>query len=299
MVALLATSRALSDGEAADALRAAGLPPPSLLPVLRASVYLGLPLAPSHTGRAPSVDDDTIELARHEPRLKALLQTALGGKGGQGLSTKLYPFVDPDDAAEDGAADPFASPPSSSRGPGSGGSAGRLSIADADVGGLSPLSPRAEIVGSWALHRKRRGGAGGAGGGVAGGVGGGGGGGGGAGVGGAGLGGAPASDGADYFGYSARREPPRLHVLMLGGASRAELRCAMEAGGGGHVAFGTTALLTPLDYLAALQAAGGGMGDEQLGGALADGAGGADEDGLGYPGGASGGAEALRGLLHL
>ena len=61
------------------------------------------------------------------------------------------------------------------------------------------------------------------------------------------------------LGGSARREVPRLHVLMLGGASRAELRCALEAGGGGHVAFGCTSLASPLEYLAALQHAGGGV----------------------------------------
>ena len=45
-------------------------------------------------------------------------------------------------------------------------------------------------------------------------------------------------------------------VLMLGGASHAELRCALDAGGGGKVAFGCTAVLTPLQYLRALRAAG-------------------------------------------
>ena len=97
------------------------------------------------------------------------------------------------------------------------------------------MSPRSELVGSWAFHRKRRGGTGGGGG-----------------------GGAPLS-----FAYSessgVRREAPRLHVLILGGASRAELRCALEAAGGGNVAFGTTEMLSPLEYVAALQEAGGGV----------------------------------------
>ena len=48
---------------------------------------------------------------------------------------------------------------------------------------------------------------------------------------------------------------------MLGGASRAELRCALEAGGGGKVVFGCTALLTPAQYMRTLHDAGSGAID--------------------------------------
>ena len=53
----------------------------------------------------------------------------------------------------------------------------------------------------------------------------------------------------------------RLFVIILGGASYAEMRCALDAGGGGKVVFGCTALQTPHQYLRALQEAGGGYGD--------------------------------------
>ncbi len=56
--------------------------------------------------------------------------------------------------------------------------------------------------------------------------------------------------------------PPRLFVLILGGASYGEMRCALEVGGGGKVAFGCTALQTPKQYVRTLQAAGGGYGEE-------------------------------------
>ena len=80
LMTLLATSRLLSDGESAESLRSAGLHADAFLPVARSYVYLGLPLIPGHARRPPTVDDDGIELARFEPRLKALLQTAMAGK---------------------------------------------------------------------------------------------------------------------------------------------------------------------------------------------------------------------------
>ena len=74
--------------------------------------------------------------------------------------------------------------------------------------------PRTELVGSWAFWHRDRGGA------------------------------AAADDPA-----VPHDQPPKLMVLILGGASHAELHCATASG----VAFGCTALLTPLQYLRALQ----------------------------------------------
>lgn len=49
--------------------------------------------------------------------------------------------------------------------------------------------------------------------------------------------------------------PARLIVIMLGGASHDELRCALELGADGRVTFGTTALLTPRQYMESLREA--------------------------------------------
>ena len=207
LLALLTICRQMSDADIAKVTRVAGLTADAHLPVIRSMSYLGMPLLPLHrpappaSGRVGDLEDEVVELGRYEPRLKALLGTALAQK----LNPVQFPFVDADDAAED-AADPFLSP-------------------------RDPFpSPRAELVGSWAFERRRRGG------------------------------GAPtgslASDRRDVA-----AAPPRLVILMLGGASYAELRCALDAGGGGKVGFGCTALLTPRQYLRTLQEAGGGYGD--------------------------------------
>ena len=100
------------------------------------------------------------------------------------------------------------------------------------------LAPRTEIIGSWAVQRRRVLAA------RAMGV---------ATVTGGGIGG-PAGD-------EKMSEGPRLIVLMLGGASHAELRCAVEAGGGDRVAFGCTEIVTPLEYLRALRETGGEQAD--------------------------------------
>lgn len=205
LLALLGVCHQVSDKGFSQAASAAGLAQDAHLPVSRSFSYLGMPLLPPHravSAAAASADDQVVEMSRHEPRLKALLSTALSGK----LNPAMFPFVDADDAAED-AADPFIDAPSNP-------------------------SPRSELVGSWAFHRKHRG----------------------------------KEGGAMAAGSAARGDhapaAPRLFVLVLGGASYAEMRCALDAGGGGKVVFGCSALQTPHQYLRALQKAGGGYGDD-------------------------------------
>ena len=218
LLALLSICRPLVDSDVAELLKQAELPLHAHVALARALIYMGQPLQPplraapaSQAAGARDDDEEEVELGRHSPRLRALLETALSGT----LSTKLYPYLDGDDEDLSDPSDPFGSP----------------------GGDGSLASPRAELVGSWAF--KRRAATGGV---MSGSI-----------AGGLGSLASPRGGLASPRGAPAEREPPGFGVLLLGGASHAELRAAVEVGGGGKVAFGCTALCTPLQYLHALQ----------------------------------------------
>jgi hypothetical protein len=225
LLSLLAVSRQPNDEQCVEAARAAGLPPTAHVPTARCLAYMGLPLLPPPRAPAGRSSRAGVALGRHEPRLQALLRTALDGA----LSTKMFPFVDDGDEEEVGD----VSGATASNRVGNGG----------PVTPASPRSPRAELVGSWAMHRQRA------------------------------LARASVSNTAttsppphEYHGPDAEkmtRESPKLLVLILGGSNRAELRCALEAGGGGKVAFGCTALLTPLEYMRVLRVTGAAVAEGQ------------------------------------
>ena len=223
LLALLAVCRTPSDLELADAARAARLPATAVLSVQRALAYLGLPL--------------------HPPR-----QSGWHGEGAlpewSAVAGTPPPAVEPSPDLDRAAAErvvelrrhtPVLAP-----------------LLQHALGGTLPLdqypfvdgddeeehvadpferalaSPRSELVGSWAFRRRSAASDAVAGGAVS------------------LLAGAQPGDKT-----RAPATAPRLIVFMLGGASHAELRCAHEAGD--EVGFGCTALLTPLQYVRALQ----------------------------------------------
>jgi hypothetical protein len=225
LLALLAVCRTPSDLELADAARAARLPATAVLSVQRALAYLGLPL--------------------HPPR-----QSGWHGEGAlpewSAVAGTPPPAVEPSPDLDRAAVErvvelrrhtPVLAPLLQhalggtlplDRYPFVDGDDAEEHVADPFERALA--SPRSELVGSWAFRRRSA-----AGGAVAGGA--------------VSLL-AGAQDGAGDK-TRAPAAPPRLMVFMLGGASHAELRCAHEAGD--EVGFGCTALLTPLQYVRALQ----------------------------------------------
>lgn len=220
LLTLFSTCRQPDDAVLDELAASCELPATSHAALQRSAAYLGLPLYPLPRAPPPNERAADVPLGRYEPRLRSLLQTALNGN----LSTKQFPYVDGDDGTEGDAADPFHT--------------GGPRATAASAGEEPPPSPRSEIVGTWAIHRRRalarvEGGDGQQA--VAGAIGG------------------PFSPG----GGDERKDGPRLIVFMLGGASHAELRCALEAGGRDKVVFGCTAVHTPLEYLRALREAGG------------------------------------------
>jgi hypothetical protein len=225
LLALLAVCRTPSDLELADAARAARLPATAVLSVQRALAYLGLPLHP------PRQSGWHGEGAL--PEWSAVAGTP---------PTAVEPSPDLDRAAVERVVElrrhtPVLAPLLQhalggtlplDRYPFVDGDDAEEHVADPFERALA--SPRSELVGSWAFRRRSA-----AGGAVAGGA--------------VSLL-AGAQDGAGDK-TRAPAAPPRLMVFMLGGASHAELRCAHEAGD--EVGFGCTALLTPLQYVRALQ----------------------------------------------
>jgi len=225
LLALLAVCRTPSDLELADAARAARLPATAVLSVQRALAYLGLPLHP------PRQSGWHGEGAL--PEWSAVAGTP---------PTAVEPSPDLDRAAVERVVElrrhtPVLAPLLQhalggtlplDRYPFVDGDDAEEHVADPFERALA--SPRSELVGSWAFRRRSA-----AGGAVAGAA--------------VSLL-AGAQDGAGDK-TRAPAAPPRLMVFMLGGASHAELRCAHEAGD--EVGFGCTALLTPLQYVRALQ----------------------------------------------
>ena len=223
LLALAAACHRTTQAELAAALAASSLRMDDHMPALRTLTYLNAldarragaepePRAwdrgaPWHRGaaKAAAAADSQVELSRHVPKLKPLLEAALR----RSLIAADWPFADgaPPDAA--------AAAPGAAEGPGGDGAGGSRSGRAA-----APVAARAEPVGSWAFRRR------------------------------------VSSSAAEGGGSGGGATAPRLYVLMLGGASHAELRCAAEAGGGGRVAFGCTELFTPLGHLAAMEEAG-------------------------------------------
>ena len=231
LLALLAACRTPSDLELADAARAARLPAMAVLSVQRALAYLGLPL---HPPRQSGWHGEGA-LSRALPEWSAVAGTTPPAVEPSSRALPPQPSYDPDRVVELRRHTPVLAP-----------------LLQHALGGTLPLdqypfvdgddeeehvadpferalaSPRSELVGSWAFRRRSA-----ASGAVAGGA-----------V--SLLAGAQPGDKT-----RAPATAPRLIVFMLGGASHAELRCAHEAGD--EVGFGCTALLTPLQYVRALQ----------------------------------------------
>ena len=231
LLALLAACRTPSDLELADAARAARLPAMAVLSVQRALAYLGLPL---HPPRQSGWHGEGA-LSRALPEWSAVAGTTPPAAEPSSRALPPQPSSDPDRVVELRRHTPVLAP-----------------LLQHALGGTLPLdqypfvdgddeeehvadpferalaSPRSDLVGSWAFRRRSA-----ASGAVAGGA-----------V--SLLAGAQPGDKT-----RAPATAPRLIVFMLGGASHAELRCAHEAGD--EVGFGCTALLTPLQYVRALQ----------------------------------------------
>ena len=231
LLALLAACRTPSDLELADAARAARLPAMAVLSVQRALAYLGLPL---HPPRQSGWHGEGA-LSRALPEWSAVAGTTPPAVEPSSRALLPQPPSDPDRVVELRRHTPVLAP-----------------LLQHALGGTLPLdqypfvdgddeeehvadpferalaSPRSELVGSWAFRRRSAASDAVAGGAVS------------------LLAGAQPGDKT-----RAPATAPRLIVFMLGGASHAELRCAHEAGD--EVGFGCTALLTPLQYVRALQ----------------------------------------------
>ena len=231
LLALLAACRTPSDLELADAARAARLPAMAVLSVQRALAYLGLPL---HPPRQSGWHGEGA-LSRALPEWSAVAGTTPPAAEPSSRALPPQPSSDPDRVVELRRHTPVLAP-----------------LLQHALGGTLPLdqypfvdgddeeehvadpferalaSPRSELVGSWAFRRRSAASDAVAGGAVS------------------LLAGAQPGDKT-----RAPATAPRLIVFMLGGASHAELRCAHEAGD--EVGFGCTALLTPLQYVRALQ----------------------------------------------
>ena len=231
LLALLAACRTPSDLELADAARAARLPAMAVLSVQRALAYLGLPL---HPPRQSGWHGEGA-LSRALPEWSAVAGTTPPAVEPSSRALPPQPSSDPDRVVELRRHTPVLAP-----------------LLQHALGGTLPLdqypfvdgddeeehvadpferalaSPRSELVGSWAFRRRSAASDAVAGGAVS------------------LLAGAQPGDKT-----RAPATAPRLIVFMLGGASHAELRCAHEAGD--EVGFGCTALLTPLQYVRALQ----------------------------------------------
>lgn len=202
LLALCAACHQPTQAEVGEALAAAGLPVEDHLPVLRTLTYMSLAADSGSAGsmswdrglpwkRGRTLPDSEVELGRHVPKVKLLLESALR----KGLSAADYPYAD-------------GMPPPDSA------CATAVAVEGGCIGGAVGEVAKPELVGAWAFRRKAA------------------------------------------QGTAVGDTPPRVFVMIIGGASYAEVRCAAEVGGDGQVGFGCTELLTPLAHLAAMEEAG-------------------------------------------